>query len=91
MPCLPSILALLFPRLAIVILYIFQDWFRGAFDSFLWLVLGFVFAPLGTLWYAAVEHFYGGDWSTMRMVVMVIVLMFDFGILGNSARKRKNK
>lgn len=91
MPCLPAILALLFPRLAIVLLYIFQNWFRNAFDSILWPILGFIFAPLGTLWYASVEYFYQGDWSTFRMVIMVILLMFDFGILGNSARKNKKR
>ena len=91
MPCLPTIIGLLFPRFMIVILYFFTDWFRGVFDTMLWPILGFLFAPLGTLWYAGVFHFYQGDWSTFNIIVMVIALGFDFGFLGSSAKKKKRK
>jgi len=91
MPCLPTILSLLFPRLMIVILWLVTDWFKGVFDSLVWPILGFLFAPLGTLWFGAVHNYYHGEWNTLQIIVMVIALGFDFGFLGNSARNRKKR
>jgi hypothetical protein len=44
MPCFLVVLALITPRLAVALLWLFTRWFEGMFSS-LWLVVGFIFLP----------------------------------------------
>ena len=44
------------PRILILALWFFSTWFGGVFDSLLWPILGFIFAPTTLLWYSAVQH-----------------------------------
>ena len=61
MPCIVALLALLAPRLLIVLLWFFTTWFRGVFDNLLWPILGFLFLPTMLLWYSAVLRWVGGE------------------------------
>lgn len=88
MPCFAALLALIAPRLAIVTLWFFSDWFTGIFDSLLWPVLGFFFTPTTLLWYTVVENWYDGEWGTLQIVVVVITLLID---LSPASSKRKRK
>lgn len=77
MPCLMAVLALITPRLAAVLLWLFTDWFRGVFASSLWPVLGVVFLPTTLLWYSAVHHWFGGAWTLWPAAGIVVALMID--------------
>ena len=77
MPCFVALIALVTPRLAIVLLWFFSHWFRGLFDTILWPILGFVFLPTTLLWYTAVEHWWAGQWSLWPVVGIVLALMID--------------
>jgi hypothetical protein len=77
MPCLLTLLALAAPRLVVALLWFFTGWFSGLFNSLLWPVLGFVFLPTTLLWYSAVQHWFGGQWSLWPIVGIVIALMID--------------
>ena len=77
MPCLIVVLALATPRLLIVLLWLFTNWFRGAFPSAVVLILGFLFLPTTLLWYTAVQHWFDGVWSFWPIVGMVIALAID--------------
>ncbi len=79
MPCMLSLVAVLFPRITILVLWILTDWFSSVFSSMLWLVLGFIFMPLTTLWYSVVVNQYGGQWNAMTIAVMVLAVVFDIG------------
>ena len=68
MPCLLALIALAAPRLLIVLLWFFTPWFDGIFPGILWPILGFIFLPTTLLWYTAVQHWFGGEW-TLRPVV----------------------
>ena len=76
-PCLLALVALAAPRLTIAALWFLTNWFRGVFDSALWPILGFLFAPLTLLWYSAVQHWYGGQWGTWQIVGIVVALFMD--------------
>ncbi len=86
MPFLIFIAALFIPRGAIVFLWLFSHWFEGVFDTFLWPILGFLFAPLTLLWYTVVIQVYGGVWDTLQIVILVITALIDFS---PSTRKLK--
>ena len=77
MPCVVVLLALITPRLAIALLWLFSNWFAGMFVNLLWPILGFLFLPTTLLWYSAVQHWFGGEWTLWPIVGLVIALIFD--------------
>jgi hypothetical protein len=93
MPCLVGILALAFPRLAIILVWLLGEYLEQAYASTLWPVLGFFFMPVTTLGYAYAWHTGGGsiNGSAWGMAVFIIALLMDLGILGGGAASRKGK
>lgn len=89
MPCIMVIIALAMPRLVILVLWFLTSWFRGMFDNLLWPIVGFIFLPTTLLWYSAVQHWFGGQWSLWPIVGVVIALMIDLSPAGGR-RKRKD-
>jgi hypothetical protein len=87
MPCFFVILGLLLPRLTILILWFFTSWFDGVFEHWILPVLGFIFLPLSTLWYSAVQQWYLGEWTFVPILLMVLSVIIDLSSHGNSARK----
>lgn len=77
MPLLLAILALLAPRVGIVLLWLFTTWFDGLFSALLWPILGFIFLPTTLLWYTVVMHWFGGVWSPWAIVGLIIALIID--------------
>lgn len=77
MECLLVLLALMVPRVVIVLLWLFSEWFGGVFDTLLLPVLGFLFLPTTLLWYSAVANWWGGVWSFWPVVGLVIAIMID--------------
>lgn len=77
MPCLLALLALVTPRVVIVILWLSTDWFTGLFGTVLWPILGFCFLPTALLWYSAVQQWFGGQWGVLPIVGLVIALTID--------------
>lgn len=88
MPCLFAVFALLTPRLLIVGLYFLTNWFNGIFASLLWPILGFIFLPTTLLWYTAVHHWFGGQWSLWPIVGLVVALMLDISPAGGRRRPK---
>jgi hypothetical protein len=89
MPCLLGLIALIAPRLTIAILWLLTGWFRGMFDNLLWPILGFLFLPTTLLWYSAVQHWFGGEWTLWPIVGLVVSLLIDLSPAG-SKRSRRN-
>jgi hypothetical protein len=88
MPCLLAVLILLFPRVAILLLYFFTTFFRGVYDTILIPLLGFIFMPLTLIAYTwltksgqAVDAFY--------LVVIFIAVIVDLGFVGGAHRSRR--
>ena len=88
MPCLFAVFALLTPRLLIVVLYVFTNWFTGIFQSLLWPLLGLIFLPTTLLWYTAVHHWFGGQWSLWPIVGLIVALMIDVSPAGGRKRPK---
>lgn len=90
MPCLLVVIALLTPRLLIAILWFATNWFRGMFDTVLWPILGFFFLPTTLLWYSAVQHCFGGQWTLWPIVGMVVSLMIDLSPASGKRERRRS-
>jgi hypothetical protein len=85
--CLLGLLAFFFPRVVVLLLWFFSGWFTGIFDSILWPILGFVFLPTTLLWYTAVQHWYGGEWTFIPIAGIVLALIID--VSPAKARRKK--
>lgn len=85
MPCLGIVLALLTPRLVIVVLVLFTDYIGRAFDTFLWPLLGFFLMPTTTLAYAWSQNTYGGV-EELGLVAVIIAVVLDLGLHGGGGR-----
>ena len=77
MGCLVAVFALISPRLALIVLWIFGDLLSRAFDSWLLPLIGFFVFPWTTLTYAAVwdwssgHHVHGIDWFFVGLAFIV--------------------
>ena len=83
------LLALITPRLAIALLWLFSSWFSGMFANLLWPILGFLFLPTTLLWYSAVQHWFAGEWTLWPIVGLVVALLFDLSP-ASGRRRRAN-
>ena len=88
MPCLLGLGALFFPRVILVLIWIFSD-YLNIFSSITWPILGLIFLPLTTLAYAWAYHSGDGSITAVGIVAIVIAVLIDLGMLaggGHSAR-----
>ena len=79
MPLLVLLVILFFPRLGVILLALFSNWFATAGLGLLSLVLGFLFAPVTLLWYSVVMNYFGGHWGFLQIITLILALMADFG------------
>lgn len=91
MPCLFALIALAAPRIVILALWFFSNWFSGLFATILWPLLGFIFLPTTLLWYTAVQHWWGGQWSLWPIVGLVVALMIDVSPAGGRRRRARDE
>lgn len=88
MPCLLALLILLFPRLAIVLLYFFTNYFSGVFTGVLIPLIGFLVLPLTLLAYAWLTKS-GMPMDSTYYIVMFIAVLLDLGFAGGANRGRR--
>ncbi len=89
MPCLLAILAVAAPRVVILLVYFFSNFFKGLYHDMLWPVLGFFFLPTTFLWYSAVQRWWGGQWTLWPVVGIVIALLIDMSPASGRRRRRR--
>lgn len=88
MPCLLLLIGIAFPRLALVLLFLFTTFLQRAYHSLLLVVLGFVFLPLTTIVYAWVingRHPLDG----IYLAAVIIAVLADLGFLGRGEYQRR--
>ena len=87
MPCLLVLIAVIAPRLALVLMWLFV-YTAHAFETRLWPLLGFFFMPYTTCAYAIGMNENGGfhGWS---LVLLIVGVVLDLGSHGGSARTKR--
>lgn len=88
MQWITAILGLFFPRLALVLMWLFSDYLGRAFETTVWPVLGFVFMPFTTLAWALAQN-EGGGVHGVWIAVVVIAALVDLGVVGKGAKDRR--
>jgi len=86
--CVFAVLGLFFPRLALILLWLFTTLVTRAFDSFVLPLLGVIFLPYTTLAYVLVWRQGTGVTGALWLWVALGVLL-DLGSFGGGARRRR--
>lgn len=89
MPCLLGLVAFFFPRVVLVLTWLFSGYLGQAYQTVLWPLLGFFFLPYTTLAYAWAWHAGSGNISGFPLVVVVVAVLVDLGVMGGGAASRK--
>jgi hypothetical protein len=90
MPCILTLLALVFPRIVLVVLFFFTSYLDRAIPSILVLLLGFLFLPLTTLVYAWTMNVHGVV-EGIYLIAIIIAVIFDLGSLGGGEVSRRRR
>lgn len=83
------LLAMLGPRVTIVVLWLFTTYLSRAYEIALWPVLGFFFMPYTTLLYAVAQN--TPAWKALGTIFIVIGVLCDFGVIGGAAKARQRR
>lgn len=88
MPCLVGCIAVLFPRVALFLVWLFgHSYFERAFGGWLLPLLGFLFLPLTTLAFAFGMNSLGtpGEMGPLGWLLVIVALAGDLGLLRGGA------
>ena len=87
MPCLLILIAIVAPRLALFLMWLFA-YTASAFETRIWPLLGFFFMPYTTCAYCIGMNENGGfqGWSLLLLIIGVVL---DLGSHGGSARSTR--
>ncbi len=91
MPCLIAIIALGFPRIVLLCVWLFSHYLDRAYQTWLWPLVGFIFMPLTTLAYAWAMKTYGSV-SGFPFFIVLVAALIDLGSLGggrHASRRRR--
>ncbi len=81
-----ALIALLMPRVVMFVIFLTTDWFKSAYETLLWPVLGFLFMPYTTLAYMAAMLNNRGAVTGGWLVLVVIAVLVDFSHFGGGRR-----
>jgi|SRR5688572_8064660 len=89
MPCFVGCLALVFPRLALFLVWLLGgNYLARAYDSWLIPLLGFFFLPLTTLTFAFSANSLSspGQMSPVGWLLTGLAVLVDIGLIGGGGR-----
>ncbi len=90
-PCLLFLLVLLFPRVALALLFLFSEYLTGPYhNNIIVLILGFIFLPLTTLVYAWMFHS-GMPVEGINLLWLMLAALIDLGMVGGGYRHHRSR
>jgi hypothetical protein len=91
MPCLLLFVILLFPRVALVLLWFFTTYLQRAYHGAVLIpLLGFLFLPLTTIVYAW-EINSGMPLAGINLLWLLLAVIFDLGGIGGGAHRQSRR
>lgn len=89
MPCLFLIVIMLFPRVALALLWLFTHYLDRAFhNTILLLILGFLFLPFTTLVYAWMVNS-GLPVAGINLLFLLLAVLADLGTIGHGYSRQR--
>jgi hypothetical protein len=90
MPCLLLILVLAFPRIVLLLLFLFSTYLERAYHGLLLPLLGFIFLPVTTLVYAWMTNT-GQPMAGINLLLLIVAVVIDVGGLGGGEYHRRKR
>lgn len=90
MPCLLLIVFLAFPRIALVLLFLFSNYLERAYHGILLPLVGFLFLPLTTLAYAWMANT-RQPIAGINLVILIVTVVIDLGGLSGGEYHRRTR
>ena len=90
MPCLLLIVLLAFPRIALVLLFLFSNYLQRAYHGLILPLVGFLFLPLTTLAYAWMANT-GRPTTGVNLLILIVAVVIDLGGLGHGVSRRRRQ
>jgi hypothetical protein len=88
MGCFVALLALLSPRLALFVAWLFTDWLELAYEDWIVPVLGFFLLPWTTLAYAVMYVAGTNRVSGFEWFIVILAFFFDLASWAQGSRSR---
>ena len=90
LPCLLLILFAAFPRVALVLLFLFSNYLQRAYHGLIVPILGFVFLLLTTLAYAWMSNS-GLPIAGLNLILLISAVLIDVGSWGRGEYHRRTR
>jgi hypothetical protein len=90
MPCLLLVLVLAFPRLMLVLMFLFSHYLQRAYHGLMVPVLGFIFLPLTTIVYAWLTNSHLPV-AGVNLLILIVAVVIDVGGWGGSEWHRRSR
>ena len=84
MPCLFVFILLLFPRVALVLMWLFTNLLSRAYHGLLIPLIGFFFLPITTIVYALMVD-YHVPIAGVNLLILIVAVLVDAGSHGGGA------
>ena len=90
MGCLLLIFFLIFPRIALLLIFFSSTYLERAYQGLLVPLLGFIFLPLTTLVYAWMANTHQAIVG-LNLLILIIAVVIDVGGLGSGEYHRRTR
>jgi hypothetical protein len=90
MACLVLIVFLVFPRIALVLLFVFSNYLQRAYNGLLLPLLGFLFLPLTTLAYAWMTNTHQPI-AGINLLILIVAVVIDLGGMSGGEYHRRTR
>lgn len=84
MPCCLMLVAAMFPRLALIVMWL-TGYGARAFDTVIWPLLGFIFMPFTACFYAIAINTWG-ELRGLGLLLLILGVILDLGSHSGGAR-----
>ncbi len=85
MPCLLALVVLAFPRVILILMWLFSNTLDRAYHGLIIPLLGFIFLPITTIVYAWMMNS-NMPLNGFNLVILLIAVLLDMGSHGGGAR-----
>lgn len=90
MPCILLVLVLAFPRLVLVLMFLFSNYLQRAYHGLILPLLGFLFLPLTTIVYSWLTNSHLPI-AGVNLVILVVAVVIDVGGWGGGEWRRRSR
>jgi hypothetical protein len=88
MACILLLVVLAFPRVVLLLMFLFSTYLQRAYDGLLVPILGFIFLPVTTIVYAWFVNSHL-PLAGVNLLILIVAVIIDVGGLGGGEWRRR--